>query len=634
METTKPGNIPISVSLKATLDSENITTKSLSNKRRILFISFIAVIVAIAISLIAKILIYLIDLIVNISFYGKFSITNASPETNNLGWWVVVVPIIGGLIVGLMALYGSKAIRGHGIPEAMEQILTNQSKIKPTITYLKPLSSAISIGTGGPFGAEGPIIATGGALGSTLGQLLKISHHERKIILAAGATAGMSAIFGSPIAAIFLAIELLLFEFSPRSIIPVAFACITGAAGHHFLFGHKPVFAIDHIIQITNNIELIAYSLMGIIIGFISVGATKLVYLIEDAFEKLPIHWMWWPAIGGVAVGIVGYFEPKTLGVGYDNIANLLAGNFTFQMVISLCLLKFISWAIALGSGTSGGTLAPLLTIGGAVGIIIGTFFIYLFPNLGLNLSLAALVGMAAMFAGASRAFITSIVFALETTGQTSALLPLLATCSTSFLVSFFIMENTIMTEKIARRGIKTPDSYEPDILEKVTVSQMMDNCSIILNSNETVEDTVNWLNSDIENKADFYVVSNTEGEFQGVISLHQLYNKLTPQNEKLINIIYPKNNFIDAADSLKSAAELMAKETTEVLIVISQDHQNIVGLISHSNLITSYKFDIEEHLNKKAILSVKRGGIKLMIKGQKIKFKLSAVKNKFKSPS
>ena len=324
-----------------------------------------------------------------------------------MGLWIIVVPAIGGIIVGLMALYGSKAIRGHGIPEAMEQILTNQSKIKPAITYLKPISSAISIGTGGPFGAEGPIIATGGALGSTLGQLLRITHNERKILLAAGATAGMAAIFGSPIAAIFLAIELLLFEFSPRSIIPVTLACITGAAGHHLLFGSAPVFAIDVLIKFPTNAALAIYSLMGIVIGVISVAITKIVYFIEDSFERLPVHWMWWPAIGGLIVGLVGYFSPRTLGVGYDNITDLLSGSMPMNIVLALCIFKFISWAVALGSGTSGGTLAPLLTIGGATGALLGMLVLKIFPLSGVTLPLAALVGMAAMFAGASRAFLT-----------------------------------------------------------------------------------------------------------------------------------------------------------------------------------------------------------------------------------
>lgn len=455
-------NIQAGIPIDTSFDTENTPSSIAPHKKRTFTVSCIAVLIAMAVSVIARLLIYLIDLVTNLAFHGRFSIAPASPadHTHTLGLLVILVPVAGGIIVGLMALFGSRAIRGHGIPEAMEQILTNQSKIKPTITYLKPVSSAIAIGTGGPFGAEGPIIATGGALGSTIGQLLKITHNERKILLAAGATAGMSAIFGSPVAAIFLAIELLLFEFSPRSIIPVALACITGAAGHHFLFESGSVFFIEKTIAAPSNTALLLYSVMGIVIGVIAVGITKAVYFIEDAFEKLPIHWMWWPAIGGVAVGIIGYFAPRTLGVGYQNITEVLSGSLPIQIILNLCLLKFLSWVIALGSGTSGGTLAPLLTIGGATGALAGIALSYFFPQSGISISLTALVGMSAMFAGASRALLTSIVFALETTAQSNALLPLLASCTASYFVSFFLMENTIMTEKIARRGIKTPHSY------------------------------------------------------------------------------------------------------------------------------------------------------------------------------
>ena len=387
------GGIPISISLDPTLKRENFQPKKSYNKRRVLTISVLAVLIAAGVSFIAKGLVYLINFITNISFYGIFSFAHTSPANNVLGIYAIAIPAIGGLIVGLMALYGSKAIRGHGIPEAMEQILTNKSKIKPTITYLKPLSSAISIGTGGPFGAEGPIIATGGALGSTLGQLLKITDNERKILLAAGATAGMSAIFGSPIAAVFLAIELLLFEFSPRSMIPVALACITGAAGHHLLFEGEVVFPVAGTIAPASNPALGFYSAMGIVIGLLSILVTKIVYLIEDGFEKLPVHWAWWPAIGGLAVGIVGYFEPRTLGVGYNNITDVLSGSMPVHILLSLCILKFVSWSISLGSGTSGGTLAPLLTIGGAIGALLGSAILTIFPSSGVTLPLAALVG-------------------------------------------------------------------------------------------------------------------------------------------------------------------------------------------------------------------------------------------------
>jgi chloride channel protein, CIC family len=297
--------IPISVSLADDLNEENFLRRY-ADKTRIVRISIYAILIAVCVSIIARLLVFLINLVTNLFFFGQFSFANHSPAANSLGWFVIAIPVIGGVMVGLMALFGSRAIRGHGIPEAMEQILTNKSRIKPSITFLKPLSAALAIGTGGPFGAEGPIIATGGALGSTIGQVLRITHSERKVLLVAGATAGMSAIFGSPIAAVFLAIELLLFEFSPRSIIPVALACITGAAGHHFLFEAGPVFTVPIIHPLPGNYELLGYSAIGVVIGLLSVVVTKSVYWIEDLFEHLPIHWMWWPAIGGLCVGVVG----------------------------------------------------------------------------------------------------------------------------------------------------------------------------------------------------------------------------------------------------------------------------------------------------------------------------------------
>src|ERR1700712_170801 len=333
------GGIPISPLLSG-MAANPVGTGNNFSKGRLLRISALSITVAAAISLIAKFLITLINIVTNLSFFGVVSAAYHSPAGNHLGLWVIIIPAIGGVLVGLMALYGSKAIRGHGIPEAMEQILTNQSRIKPSIAILKPISSAIAIGTGGPFGAEGPIIATGGALGSTLGQLFKITSNERKIILAAGATAGMAAIFGTPIAAVFLAIELLLFEFSPRAILPVALACITGAAGHHLLFESGPVFEMPDV-AVPSNLALAIYSFMGIFIGFLSLGLTKAVYIIEDAFEKLPIHWMWWPAIGGLAVGVVGYYAPHTLGVGYDNIISVLSGSVAIVIILRLFFFKF-----------------------------------------------------------------------------------------------------------------------------------------------------------------------------------------------------------------------------------------------------------------------------------------------------
>lgn len=562
--------IPISPDLADLPTQEAHTATSKPSKKRLLQISLLSIGVAVVISFIAKFLVELINVVTNLFFYGTFDLHFRSPADNNLGLWVILIPAIGGVIVGFMALYGSKAIRGHGIPEAMEQVLTNQSKIKPSIAFLKPISSAIAIGSGGPFGAEGPIIATGGALGSTVGQLFKITPNERKIILSAGATAGMSAIFGTPIAAIFLAIELLLFEFSPKAIVPVALACITGAAGHQFLFESGPVFPMPDV-EIPSNFALAIYSAIGLVIGFLSLGLTKIVYWIEDMFEHLPIHWMWWPALGGLAVGLVGYCAPHTLGVGYDNIISILSGKIPLTLMLSLCFFKFISWSIALGSGTSGGTLAPLLTIGGAAGAIIGTALMLAFPSLKISIPMAALIGMSSMFAGASRAYLTSITFALEATMQSNALLPLLGACTASYLVSFFFMENTIMTEKIARRGIYTPDSYEPDILRSLTVAQVLG---------------------------------------KG--------NKNTSETPALEELLAKNLPVLREHDPLSKVVELMSSTDQEFLPVTASDgSMNIIGVITYKDILHAYRLYHQENQESGVNLSLRRQRKKMIIRGR-----------------
>lgn len=610
--------IPVSPALNFLQQQEGADKESYVLKKRLLRISLLSVAVAILVSIIAKLLIYLIDIVTNIAFFGRLSTAFQSPSENQLGIWVIVIPVIGGIIVGLMAYYGSRAIRGHGIPEAMEQILVNQSKIKPSITLLKPLSSAIAIGTGGPFGAEGPIIATGGALGSTLGQLLKITAQERKVILAAGATAGMSAIFGTPIAAISLAIELLLFEFSPRAILPVALACITGAAGHHLLFESSPVFPMPDIAS-PSNLALGIYSGIGLIIGFLSLGLTKIVYFIEDAFEKLPIHWMWWPAMGGLAVGIIGYVAPHTLGVGYDNITLVLSGTAAIGLVLRLCFFKFLSWAIALGSGTSGGTLAPLLTIGGASGAILGSVILSLFPHCGLSLPIAALVGMAAMFAGASRAYLTSIIFALEATMQSHALLPLLGACTASYLVSFFLMRNTIMTEKIARRGISTPDAYEPDILDRLTVAQVLPEEATALSISNTVKEVRDFL-EDMEQPPYHFMVVNAEGSFEGVVTVASLFNQQWAPDTTMASLLQKNTVSVHSQDSLSKALALMSQRDEELIPVLSSSEPGkMLGILSYKDIITAYKYKFRENDEAVANLSLKRQSIKVLIRGRQL---------------
>jgi H+/Cl- antiporter ClcA/CBS domain-containing protein len=489
-----------------------------------------------------------------------------------------------------MARYGSKAIRGHGIPEAMEQVLTNESRIPPRLTFLKPLSAAVAIGTGGPFGAEGPIIATGGALGSLVGQLLKTSAAERKTLLAAGAAAGMAATFGSPVSAVLLAVELLLFEFRPRSIIPVALASCTAAGVRMAFVGAAPVFAMPELARPSGG-ALAFYVVLGGLLGVVATWVTRAVYAVEDAFEKLPIHWMWWPALGGLAVGGIGYFAPRTMGVGYDNIEQVLGGTLVGKALITLFVLKFVSWAVALGSGTSGGTLAPLFTIGGGLGAALGALGVRLLPHAGIDPRIAALVGMASLFAGASRALLASVVFAFETTLQPLGLLPLLGGCAASYLAACYSMRNSIMTEKIARRGIRAPSEYQADFLDHVWVGDFAARDVIALGARDTLEGARAWLaagGSGTQHHG--FPVVDSEGRLLGVVTRRELLDTSHAPLlaiEQLINRA-PAVAFEDS--SLREAADLMVSQNVGRLPVVSRAQpRQVVGILTRSDILSAH---------------------------------------------
>ena len=549
--------------------------------RRILVISAYAIGLAIVTGFVAQILVSLIGLITNIAFYGRVSTVFSSPANNRLGWAVVLVPVIGGVIVGFTARYGSKAIRGHGIPEAMEQVLLNESRIPPRITILKPLSAAISIGTGGPFGAEGPIIATGGALGSLIGQLVPVTAVERKTLLAAGAAAGMAATFGAPVSAVLLAIELLLFEFRPRSIIPVALASAAATAVRMLHAGSAPVFAMPHLAQ-PGGEALACYTLLGAAVGWLSVYVTRAVYWVEDLFEHLPIHWMWWPAIGGLAVGVVGYFAPRTLGVGYDNIEDMVAGRLLGTTVLILCIMKFISWSISLGSGTSGGTLAPLFTIGGGCGVAAGTLLAHWFPSFGIDARICALVGMAAMFAGASRALLASVVFAFETTLQPLGLLPLLGGCTAGFLVSSLLMRNTIMTEKLARRGVRVPAEYGADYLDGIAVAAACSTDVVALRADQSVEEA----RSLVATHQGFPVVDEHD-RLIGVVTRRDFLAAEGGTVRALVSkppaVVFPDSSLRDAAD------QMVRHNVGRLPVVLREEPSKVVGFLTRSDLLSAH---------------------------------------------
>ena len=546
-------------------------------------------------ALAAQLLIRLIGLVTNATFYGKLSTDFTSPRFGTHSpLLLIAIPVGGAIVVGIMARYGSAAIRGHGIPEVMERVLYGESRIPARVLFLKPVSAAIAIGTGGPFGAEGPIIATGGALGSLVGQFVHVTADERKTLLAAGAAAGMAATFGSPVSAVLLAIELLLFEYRARSLIPVALAASVATAVRAAFSGTAPIFAIAQLTQ-PSGLALVGYAVLGLLIGAFAAGITRFTYGVEEAFEKigerLHIHWMWWPALGALVVGVIGVVAPRTLGVGYENITDMLSGAIVGRALLVLVVLKLLSWAVYLGSGTSGGTLAPLFTVGAGVGAWIGEQCATLAPWLGIDARVAGLVGMAAIFAGASHALLTSVVFAFETTRQPFGLLPLLAGCTASYLVALLLNRHSIMTEKLARRGASLRTEYSVDYLGQVLVRDVATREVVTLRATDTIGQAREWFaRGGTSFTHQGFPVLAADDTVLGVLTRRDLFDPAADPGQTVAHAITRAPVVVFSDNTLRDAADQMVTEGVGRLPVVERDFPHrLVGIISRSDLLSAH---------------------------------------------
>lgn len=549
--------------------------------KRVLLLIGMAIVVGTGGALAAWVLISLIALVTNVVWFGHFSAQASSLANVSRSPWMVAAPVLGGLVIGLMARFGSEKIRGHGIPEAIEAILIGGSRMSPKVALLKPLSSAISIGTGGPFGAEGPIIMTGGAIGSLFAQCFHMSAAERKTLLVAGAAAGMTAIFGSPIAAVMLAVELLLFEWKPRSFIPVAVAACASIYWRPFLFGQGPLFPTNF----HNHLPWWSVFLciaMGVVSGLQSGLLTTLLYKIEDAFERLPIHWMWWPALGGLVVGLGGLIEPRALGVGYDIISDLLGSHIVAKAVLAILLVKAGIWLVALSSGTSGGVLAPLLILGGALGWLVGLIF----PG---DPGFWALLGMAAMMGGTMRAPLTGTFFAVEITGDISTLVPLLAATVTAYAVTVLLLRRSILTEKIARRGQHITREYGIDPFELTRASEIMIRQVDTLSANMSVGEACSFFSSQDKTHRLYPVVEDT-GLLTGMVSRADV---LRWQGDEGLAEQSLRESVSDSSlpvghpdDTVGFIADLMLAGDTGRIPIVDRSTGKLVGLIARKDLL------------------------------------------------
>jgi len=568
--------------------------------RRVLLLSGMACLIGVISTFVAYALIWLIAVITNLSFYQHFSAVPSVPQGHHLGYWVVLVPVMGALIIGFMARYGSEKIRGHGIPEALEAILLGRSRISLKVALLKPISAAISIGTGGPFGAEGPIIMTGGAFGSLFAQRFHLSAAERKTLLVAGAAAGMSAVFATPVASVLLAVELLLFEWKPRSFIPVAVAALVASVLRIPLLGDGPIFPVPVHAPLSGTGLLCAAGL-GLLAGLGSGLLTQLVYALEDFFQKLPIHWMWWPALGAIVIGVGGIIEPRVLGVGYDTIHGLLRGELIGAAVLGLVLAKAIVWSTALGSGTSGGVLAPLLIMGGALGAFVAPWM----PA--GDAGIWATVGMAAMMGGTMRSPLTAMVFAIELTRDFNLFPAVLTGSVFALLVTVLIMRRSILTEKLDRRGHHITREYSIDPFEFARVQEVMQPVGTTIPSTMTVSalsDLVAKGDPGIANRQGTLIVDEG-GALAGIITRGDIVRAfregdptgllVTDAGATDLVVTYPEEPLHDAL------TKMLSRNVGRLPVVDPNNPRRLVGYLGRAAILSArLRLHDEEHIRQR----------------------------------
>jgi H+/Cl- antiporter ClcA/predicted transcriptional regulator len=580
---------------------------------RVLVITGLALAIGGLSALVAWCLLRLIGLITNLVFYHRAATGLVAPGAHHHNpILVLVAPVVGGLVIGVMARFGSEKIRGHGMPEAIEAILTGGSKVQPRVAALKPISAAIAIGTGGPFGAEGPIIMTGGAFGSLIAQFLELTADERKTLLVAGAAGGMAATFNAPLASILLATELLLFEWRPRSYLPVAAAVAVATIVRAPLLGSHPVFGVP---DVTLHLNAGVYALClaaGCTGAGLAVAATALVYAAEDAFHRLPIHWMWWPAIGGLVIGIGGLFEPRALGVGYDVIHALLLGHAAMSLIIGILVVKTLIWSLSLGSGTSGGVLAPVFMIGGALGALEAHVFPTVAPGFWSLMGLAAVVG------GVMRSPLTGIVFSMELTHEWSALLPLTISASAAFGVSTLVLKRSVLTEKIARRGMHLTREYTIDPLEVLFVRDVMETDIVMFRAGTPLrEAAASFVEGhrqlrDAQHRQRLYPVLDDDDRLLGLLTRRDMLDAALSNGRAVgatVEEIMIGDPVVGYADvTLREMANVMAEHSvTRVPVVDRADPKRLIGFVTLPDLLHARRIDLEEERVSERIFHVRQ---------------------------
>jgi len=584
------------------------TLRDYTANSRILYTSSLAAVLGAVSAVLAWMLLEMISLCTNLFYFQRWSFIERDPWQAGKHWWLVLMPVLGGLIVGLIARYLSPRVRGHGMPEAVETIVFNGGRVQPRVAILKPVATAISIGSGGPFGAEGPVIITGGAVGSVLGQLLPMTGSERTVLMVAGASAGMAATFNCPMSATLLAVEILLFEWKPRSLVPVAIACVTAGAVRRLLLGPDSVLQMVPTGAPVYHTAMLGALVLGIIAAFMAAGLSKAVHFFESMFERLPIHWMWWPAIGGVVVGLCGYIFPESLGVGYSVIQQLISGDAGWKLLAGILIIKSLSWSFSLGSNTAGGILAPLLMIGGALGAALG----HLMPI--MTTGAWVLVGMCAVLSAAIGAPLTSAMLALELTHNGGLMLPVLLSCVAAYAVSVLVMPRSMLTENLSRRGLHLSREFGADPLEAILVSQAMHTSVFALPEDATRKDAADWLRKMDERGGEawshwqrIFPLVDSEGRMTGTLTRAQMIAAARKEDLSMPLAVDANRNpaTVSPVTTLRACAMLMAESKLTSYPVVSADGK-LLGVMTINDLLMGRSEEAHRESDRERVLRLR----------------------------
>jgi CIC family chloride channel protein len=578
---------------------------------RILYTSALASVLGAVSAVAAWLLLEMIALCTNLFYFHRWSLVDHDPWQAGKHWWIVLMPVAGGLIVGVIARYLSPKVRGHGMPEAVETIVFNRGRVQPRVAILKPLATAISIGSGGPFGAEGPVIITGGAIGSVVGQLLPMTDSERTVLMVAGASAGMAATFNCPMSATLLAVEILLFEWKPRSLVPVAIACVTAGAVRRLLLGPQSLLEMVPTGEPVYHSAMLGALALGIVAAFLAAGLSKAVHFCEGMFEKLEnygVHWMWWPAIGGLGVGLGGLVFPRALGVGYSVIQQMITGDAAWKLLAGVLIIKSLIWVFSLGSNTAGGILAPLLMIGGALGALMSHLMPVMSPGAW------ALVGMTAVLSASIGAPLTSAMLALELTHNGGLMLPVLLSCVAAYAVSVLVMPRSMLTENLSRRGLHLSREFGVDPLETMLVSQAMHTSVFALPDNARRQDAADWLHKMEDRGAEawshwqrIFPLVDGDGKLTGLLTRGQMIAAARKEdaNKLLAEEANADPNTMSPFTTLRSCAEQMAESKLTSYPVVQADGK-LAGVITINDLLKGRSEQAHRESDRERVLRLR----------------------------